>query len=72
VARALLAHDGQDGAGDVHRADEICGQLPLDLLRRQLLEVTRIEVARVVDEHVDAAEAVDGGPHRLLGVVGGW
>jgi hypothetical protein len=43
VARALLAHDGQDGAGDVHRADEGRRQLPLDLLRRQLLEVTRIE-----------------------------
>jgi hypothetical protein len=43
MARALLAHDGQDGAGDVYRADEGRRQLPLDLLRRQLLEVTRIE-----------------------------
>ena len=45
-------------------------QLPLDLLRRQLLEVARIKVGGVVDEHVDAAEAVDGGLHRCLGVRG--
>ena len=65
---ALLAHDRQDGAGDVHRADEARRELPLDLLRRQLLEVARVEVGGVVDQHVDAAEAVDGGPHRRLGV----
>src|SRR5439155_23284431 len=69
VARALLAHDGQDGAGDVHRADEACRQLPLDLLRCQLLEVARIEVGGVVDEHVDAAESIHGGLHRGLRVL---
>ena len=41
-------------------------KLQLDLLRRQLLEEARMEVAGVVDEYVDAAEAVDGGLHRRL------
>src|SRR6266545_4442669 len=68
VARALLAHDGQDGAGDVHRAEQARRQLPLDLLGRQLLEVAGIEVGGVVDQHVDAAEALDGGLHHCLGV----
>src|SRR5438445_1877139 len=58
VARALLAHDGQDRAGDIHRAEEARRQLPLDLLRRQLLEVARIKGTGVVDQHVDAAELV--------------
>ena len=38
----------------------------LDLLRRQLLEEAGKEVAGVVDQHVDAAEAVDRGLHRRL------
>src|SRR5437899_9991771 len=38
VPGALLAHDRQDGAGDMHRADEERPQVPVDLLRRQLLE----------------------------------
>jgi hypothetical protein len=68
VSRALRAHDGQDRAGDVHGADEADRELALDLLRRQLLEEARLEAGGVVDEHVDAAEAVDGGLHRRLGV----
>jgi hypothetical protein len=36
------------------------------LLRRQLLEEARVEVARVVDEDVDPAEALDRGMHRRL------
>jgi hypothetical protein len=69
VARALLAHDGHDSAGDVHRAEEARGKLALDLLGRQLLEVARVEVGGVVDQHVDAAEAVNGRRDRRLGVV---
>ena len=48
VPGALFAHDWQDGAGDIHRADEERPQLPLDLLRRQLLEVAGKEVAGIV------------------------
>ena len=66
MPRPLLAHDGQDGAGDVHRAEQVRLNLLLELLWRQLLEEARKEVAGVVDEHVDAAEAVDRGPHRRL------
>src|SRR5213592_4130964 len=52
----------------MHRADEERPQLPVDLLRRQLLEVAGKEVAGVVDQHVDAAEPLNGGPSRRLGV----
>src|SRR5206468_7939676 len=48
VARTLRAHEGQDGACDVQRADEVRRQLLVDLLRRQLLEVARVKAARVV------------------------
>src|SRR5438132_8890893 len=68
VARALLAHDGQDRAGDIHRAEEARRQLPLDLLWRQLLEVARIKGTGVVDQHVDATEPVDRLPHRGLSI----
>src|SRR6266566_3009875 len=68
VTGAVLAHDRQDRAGDIHRADEERPQLPVYLLRRQLLEVAGKEVAGIVDQHVDAAEPVDGGPSRRLGV----
>ena len=70
MARALLAHDGQDRAGDIHRAEEARRQLSLDLLWRQLLEVASIKGAGVVDQHVDAAEPVDRRPHRGLGISG--
>ena len=61
MTRALLAHHGQNGAGDVHRADEVGGELSLDVFRRQLFKVARKEVARIVDQYVDAAKPVDGG-----------
>ena len=69
VPGALLAHDRQDSAGDVHRADQARRQLPLHLLGGQLLEVAGVEAGGVVDQHVDAAEAIDGGPDRRLGVL---
>ena len=72
VSGALLAHDRQDGAGDVHRADEARGDLPVHLLGRELLEEAGVEAGGVVDEHVDAAEAVDGRLDRRLGVVRCW
>ena len=61
---ALLAHDGQHGPGDVHRAAEVRLELLLELLRRQLLEEACEEVPGVVDQHVDPAETVEGGLHR--------
>jgi hypothetical protein len=38
----------------------------LELLRSQLLEEARIEVAGIVDQHVDPAEAVERSLHRHL------
>jgi len=66
VPRPLLAHHGQDCACDIHRPHKVRRQRALDLLRGQLLEEAGIEVAGVVDQHVDAAEAVDRGLHRRL------
>ena len=60
VPGALLAHDRQHGAGDGHRTDQGRGDLPVHLLGRELLEEAGVEARRVVDQHVDAAEALDG------------
>jgi len=68
VPRALPAHHRQDRARHVHRSNEACCQLPVDLRRCQFLEVAGIEAGGVVDQHIDAAEAVDGRPYRGLGV----
>ena len=64
LAAALLAHDRQDGASDVQRAEEVRLHLRPELLRADLLEIARIEIAGIVDEYVDAAESVD---RRLCG-----
>jgi hypothetical protein len=69
VPRPLLAHDGQHRARHGHRADQAHRKLALDLLGRQLLEETRLEAGSVVDQHVDAAEALDRGLHGRLGVL---
>ena len=68
--RALGAHDGQHGAGDVHRAEQVGLDLCPEVLGGDLLEEPGVEVAGVVDEHVDAAEPLDGGLHGRLGVLG--
>ena len=47
-------------------------QLPLHLLGCQLLEVARVEAGGVVDQHVDAPEALDGRLDRRLGVLRRW
>jgi len=69
VPGVLAAHHGQDGARDVHRADEGCRQLPLHLLWSEFLEEAGVEVAGVVDEDVDASEGVDRGLDRGFGVL---
>src|SRR5205823_2246117 len=55
--------------GDVHRAEKARGDVTLHLLRRQLLEEPGVEAGGIVDQHVDAAEAVDGRLDRGLGVL---
>jgi hypothetical protein len=52
LAGALLAHDRQHGARDVHGTDEARGELQVHLSRRQLLEITREEAGCIVDQHV--------------------
>ena len=60
-AGALLAHHRQDGASDIHRAEQQRLDLIADLFGAQLLEEAGEEVARVVDQDVDSAELRDGG-----------
>ena len=60
----------QHGAGDVHRAEQQGLDLVADLIGAEFLEEAGVEVARVVDQHVDAAEPADGGLDRGLGVLG--
>ena len=69
-AGALLAHHRQHGAGDVHRAEQQRLDLVADLFGAEFLEEAGVEVARVVDQHVDPAEPRDGGLDRGLGVLG--
>src|SRR5215211_7596241 len=69
-AGALGAHDRKYRAGDIHRAEQGSLDLPPEVLRADLLEEPGVEVARVVDENVDPAEALDGRLHRRLGVRG--
>ena len=61
MARALTPHNRQHGAGNVHRPNEAYRQLRLDLRQRQVLKVPGVKVPGVIDEHVDTAEALDGG-----------
>jgi hypothetical protein len=63
----LLAQDGQDRPGDVEGAEEVGLHLGAHLIGAECLEEARVEVAGVVDEHVDAAEALDGGRGRGVG-----
>jgi hypothetical protein len=68
VPRALAAHDREHGAHHVHDAPKVRRELPLDLLRGELLEVAEQAVAGVVHQDVDAAEPRDSGidgPLRL-------
>ena len=60
-AGALLTHHWQDGASDVHRAEQQRVELIADLFGAQLLEKAGEEVAGVVDQNVESAELRDGG-----------
>ena len=61
-ARPLLPHDRKDRAHDEHHAVEIGRDKLLDFGGAQLLEIAEQAVARVVDQHVDAAERL----HRCV------
>jgi Kef-type K+ transport system membrane component KefB len=69
-ARALGAHDRQHGAGDVDGAEQGGLDLGPEVLGADLLEEPGVEVAGVVDQHVDAAEPFDGSRDGRLGVGG--
>ena len=69
-AGALGAHDRKDRAGDVHRAEQGGLDLRPEVLGADLLEEPGVEVAGVVDQHVDASEPVDGSLDGRLGVGG--
>src|SRR5580693_10036508 len=63
-AGALLTHDGQHSPGDVQRAEKIRLDLCPEVVGADLLEESRDEGARIVDQNVDPAEPVD---RRLSG-----
>ena len=63
------AHHGQHGPGHVHGAEGVRLELLLDELEGGLLEQSELAVAGVVDEHVDAAEAGDGGLDAGVGLL---
>ena len=67
VPRPLPAHHRQHRTGDVHRPEQVRFDLCAHLGRADLLEVAGVEVAGVVDEHVDPTEPVDGSPDGRLG-----
>jgi hypothetical protein len=57
----LLTHHGQDGASDIHRAEQERLDLIADLFGTQLLEEAGEEVARVIDQDIKSAELCDSG-----------
>jgi hypothetical protein len=63
-----IIRNSADLFGGLHYGGEARCKLPVELLRRQLLEVAGVEAGRIVDQHVDAAEPIDRGPHCRLGI----
>jgi hypothetical protein len=55
----LRSHDRKGGAGDVDRTEEGGLDLRPEILRAELLEEPGVEIARVVDQHINPAEPVD-------------
>jgi hypothetical protein len=69
IAAAALAHARDDGlGGPVGRVEDRAERL-VEVLVRLLLERRDAEDARAVDEHVDAAEALDGRRRQPLSVL---
>ena len=63
-------HHRECCAGEVDRAEEGGLDLRPERLRAQLLEEAGVEVARVVDQHVDPAEPLDRSRHGRLSLRG--
>jgi hypothetical protein len=63
----LRAHQGQDRTGHVEGAEEVGLHLRAELLGTDVLEVAGVEIASVVDQHVDATEPLDGCPRCVSG-----
>ena len=66
----MRAHHRECRAGDVDRTEEGGLDLCPELLWAQFLEEAGVEVARVVDQHVDPAEPVDCRRYGRLSVGG--
>lgn len=64
VAAALGAHDRQYGLGDPERTEQVRLHLVAQLLFGNLLDHAEQAVARVVDDHLEAAELLVRGGHR--------
>jgi transcriptional regulator with XRE-family HTH domain len=60
VTGALRAHDREDRAGHIQRAEEVGLHLLAQLVLAGHFKEAGIEVTGVVDEHINAAEARDG------------
>ena len=58
---ALAAHHGQGGLAAVHGAEVVHAHQPLVRCDRRVLDAPAHAVAGVVDQHVQAPEALDGG-----------
>ena len=67
---ALGAHHRQHRPGDVDRADQGGLDLGPEVPRGDLLEEPGVEVAGVVDQHVDGSEPFHGSRDGRLGVGG--
>src|SRR3546814_16145856 len=68
VAAALAPQDWRHGAGYVECAEDVGGELPLDLAGLVLREEAELAVAGVFHQHVDAPEAGERGGDGGLGL----
>jgi hypothetical protein len=64
-----LRNCGSTARGHGQRTAEVGAHLSVELLGRQLLEEAGDEARGVVDQHVDATEALDSGGDGLLGLL---
>jgi hypothetical protein len=62
----LGAHDGENRSSDVHWAKHCGLDLRPELLGRNLLKESGIEITRVINKNVDPAEPLDGGANGFL------
>ena len=72
AATVLAAHDGEHEARHLGEAEDVDLQLVAGILEGHALDGAEVAVAGIVDEHVNAAFALQDGVHTLAarGVVG--